>query len=114
MKNNFIKKNTGVFRMSRRTTLIVCVSVVLIIGILLTVAAFFDYDIDVAIAQPFLPTPISGESPTTTAGLGFVYTSNTFARIIEIVGTAPCIIATLCALAIFYHNATYIKSSSLK
>jgi hypothetical protein len=111
--NKYYNLPSGVFRMSKQTTIIVCATIVAIIGVLLTVAAFYDYQIDVALAQPFLPIRSVGSS-TEVKDLGFVYTNNTFARIIEIVGTAPCIIATLCALAIFYHNATTIRNQGLK
>jgi hypothetical protein len=115
--NTHYKAPSGVFRMSRRTLIIVCCTVVCIIAALLTVAGYYDYKIDEVLAQPFLPTPVTGDvAPPEhgVAALNFVYTNNTFARIIEIVGTAPCIIVTLCALAIFYHNATTIRNRGLK
>jgi hypothetical protein len=112
----------GLFRLTKRQAFIACAIFVSIIGILLTVGAFYDYQIDVALAQPFLPNRVTGDVPVSytpefgggTGALGQVYTNNTFAKVIEIVGTAPCIIATLCALAIFFHNATTIRSISLR
>jgi hypothetical protein len=42
---------------------------------------------------------------------GFVYTSDVFARIMEMIGTGPCILATIVALMIFNQNAYKIQST---
>ncbi len=46
--------------------------------------------------------------------LGQVYTNSIFGRVNEIVGIAPCVIATMFCMGIFYFNANRIKKSGLK
>jgi hypothetical protein len=67
-------------------------------------AAFFDYQIDYILAKSALPKP----------GDGFVYTNDVFARIIEIIGTGPCILVTVAALVIFHQNCYRIPSKGLR
>jgi hypothetical protein len=64
------------------------------------------------LAKQYLPDPTVGA--TVAKGLGFVYTSNVFGRIVEIIGTGPCIICTIISLVIFHQNAYKIKSKCLK
>jgi hypothetical protein len=78
----------------------------------MTIAAFYDYQIDYILAKPYLPDP--KDDATVGAGLGFVYTSNVFGKIVEIIGTGPCIICTIISLIIFHQNAYKIKSRGLK
>ena len=115
MNNNL---SLTAWKPKKKTLLIVCVIIVAILAGLLTIAAFFDYQISEMIAAPLLPTV-----PNTTIDLangaainqlGQVYTNSIFGRIIEIIGTAPCIIVTVCALAIFYWNSNRIKNDHLR
>ncbi|MDE7433550.1 MAG: hypothetical protein K2M43_00100 [Mycoplasmoidaceae bacterium] len=57
-------------------------------------------------AQPFLPKVknqyINEMNGAVLPQLGQVYTTSVFGKIIEIIGTAPCIIVTVASLAIFY------------
>jgi hypothetical protein len=73
------------------------------------IAAFFDFQIDYLLAKNSLPTPA-----TNRMGVGAVYTTNVFAMVVEIIGTGPCILATVFALVIFHQNAYKIKSVGWK
>ena len=74
--------------------------------ILLIISAFYDYQIDEILAKWLLPTltntSIDLNIRSATSQLGQVYTNGPIGRVVESVGTAPCIIVTLAACGIFY------------
>lgn len=112
MSSFSIQKNS-VYKISRRNLIIAIAFILGVIAILLSVAAFYDYKIDYILAKPALPkynSTVSGPG----AGLGFVYTSDVIARIVEIIGTGPCILATVAALMIFHQNAYRIPNKGLR
>jgi hypothetical protein len=102
--NMLTQKKISVFKIKKRSLIIVCAIILAITCALMTIAAFYDYQIDYILAKPALPKP----------GDGFVYTNDVVARIVEIIGTGPCILATVAALVVFHQNAYRIPSKSLR
>ncbi|MDR0985460.1 MAG: phosphatase PAP2 family protein [Mycoplasmataceae bacterium] len=111
-QTSFNKNNNGVFKLTKRATWIACGIVLGVICVLMTIAAFCDYQIDYILAKPALPTPRWDGSAKET--LGFIYTNDVIGRIVEIIGTGPCIIATVAALVIFHQNAYRIVRKGLR
>lgn len=110
-----------VCRPSTKIVLIISAVIVATLATLLTIAAFFDLKISEILAQPFLPKIDDVDKRTidladggATTLIGQVYTNSIFGKIIEIIGTAPCIIVTVASLAIFYWNADAIKNNHLR
>jgi hypothetical protein len=54
----------------------------------------------------------TGTDSITGISTGDMYSSNMFAKIIEMFGTVPSVCVTLFSMAIFYHNASRIKKST--
>ncbi|MDR1235004.1 MAG: phosphatase PAP2 family protein [Mycoplasmataceae bacterium] len=115
-KQMFAKKNEyQLFRLTRKQLLIICTSIVATVIALMTIAAFFDYQIDWIMARPWLKNPnvtATGTDSITGISTGDMYSSNMFAKIIEMFGTVPSVCVTLFSMAIFYHNASRIKKST--
>lgn len=119
MKNQSKFTNQKTVCKMQRWLFITCIILAgVVLACLLAVAGLFDYKIDNALASKFLPklanTSINEADGTLTNLIGSVYTTSIFGQIIEIIGTAPCIVVTLCALGIFYWNASKIKKTGLK
>lgn len=116
-----IKGGRDVYRLSHKATIIVAVSFIVIIAALLTIGAFFDKQIDQALSSWALPKLTDDQKSVdlTDGGslpnhLGQVYTNSIFGKLVEVLGIAPCIIATIFCMGIFYFNADRIKRVGLR
>lgn len=120
-KNSFsyIANGSDVYRLSKKAVHIIAASLIVIIAVLLILGAFFDEAIDKGLASWALPKLKNKDITIATwsalpNNLGQVYTKSVFGKIIEVLGIAPCIIATIFCMGIFYFNANRIKNNGLK
>ena len=112
-----VKEKDGVYRPEFKIAIAIICSFLGLYAILLVISAFYDFQIDEILAKWLLPT-LSNTSVDLNLGaatgqLGQVYTNGPIGRLVETIGTSPCIIITVAACGIFYHNASYMKNARL-